>query len=59
MDLWEVKDNMKKFSLPGVYSHKDINLFLISLIREHPEYFYDDVDIDACYGVFPFCIFDQ
>lgn len=42
-----------KFHIPDIWVHKDINLYLIDLIKAHPEYFYDDIEIASCYGSFP------
>ncbi len=41
------------FYIPDFYYFKDINLHLINLIKNHPEYFYDDISIGAVYGSFP------
>jgi hypothetical protein len=41
------------FYLPDFYYKKDLNLELILLLKEHPEYFYDNINIGAVYGVFP------
>ena len=42
-----------KFHIPDIWVHKDLNLYLIDMIKEHPEYFYDDIEIASCYGCFP------
>ena len=42
-----------RFHIPDFYTHWDINLNLIDMIKEHPEYFYDGVEIASCYGCFP------
>ena len=42
-----------KFHIPDIWTHKDLNLYLIDLIKAHPEYFYDDIEIASCYGSFP------
>ena len=42
-----------RFHIPDLYTHLALNLHLIDLIREHPEYFYDGVEIASCYGCFP------
>lgn len=42
-----------KFHIPDIWVHKDINLFLIDMIKAHPEFFYDDIEIASCYGSFP------
>lgn len=41
-----------KFHIPDFYLHFDLNLSLIDLINEHPEYFYDGVEIASCFGCF-------
>lgn len=47
-----------KFIIPGMYEHYNLNLSFIHLMKEHPEFFRDDVSIGAAYGNFQFCIFD-
>ena len=32
-----------KFHIPDIWVHKDLNLYLIDMIKEHPEFFYDDI----------------
>lgn len=49
---------MINFMLPGMYEHVELNLRFIQLLKEHPEYFYDNVQIGAAYGNFQFCVFD-
>lgn len=46
------------FILPGMYEHAQLNIFMIRLIKEHPEFFYPGVQVGAVYGNFQFCIFD-
>lgn len=41
-----------KFHIPDFFKHWEINLNLIDMIKEHPEYFYDGVEIASCYGCF-------
>ncbi len=41
-----------RFHIPDFNQHWDINLNLIDMIKEHPEYFYDGVEIASCYGCF-------
>ena len=48
-----MKKEKIKFYLPGFYEHIGINRFLFDLIREHPEYFYDNIEIGAVFGCFP------
>ena len=42
-----------KFHLPDFWSHGPLNLALIDMIKESPEYFYDGVEIASVYGCFP------
>ena len=42
-----------KFHIPDIWVHKDLNLYLIDMIKNHPEFFYDDIEIASCYGCFP------
>lgn len=46
------------FAIPGLYTLFELNITLLKLMKMHPEYFYDNIQIDAVYGNFPFCIFD-
>lgn len=41
-----------RFHIPDFWKHGDRNLYLIDLIKKHPEYFYDDIEIASCYGCF-------
>lgn len=50
--------NKIKFIIPGLYEHYELNLRFIRMLKQHPEYFYPDVEIGAVYGNFQFCIFD-
>lgn len=49
---------MINYAIPGLYEHFQLNKKLIELMHSHPEYFYENIQIEAAYGVFPFCIFD-
>ena len=42
-----------KFHLPDFWSHGPLNLALIDMIKEHPEYFRDGVEIASVYGWVP------
>ena len=42
-----------RFHIPDFYTHFALNLNLIDMLNEHPEYFYDDIEIASCYGCFP------
>ena len=48
-----MKKEKIKFYLPGFYEHIGLNRFLFDLMREHPEYFYDNIEIGAVFGCFP------
>ena len=41
-----------RFHIPDFYVHAILNLNLIDKIKEHPEYFYDGIEIASCYGCF-------
>lgn len=41
-----------RFHIPDFWKHGDLNLYLIDLIKQHPEYFFDGVEIASCYGCF-------
>jgi len=41
-----------KFHIPDFHKHWELNLNLIDMIAEHPEYFYDGVEIASCFGCF-------
>lgn len=41
-----------RFHIPDFYTHLELNLNLIDMIKQHPEYFYDGVEIASCYGCF-------
>lgn len=42
-----------RFHLPGLRYNFPLNMFWISLLEEHPEYFREGVEIGSCFGVFP------
>ncbi len=42
-----------KFHLPDFWGHGPLNLALIDMVKEHPEYFRDGVEIASVYGCFP------
>lgn len=46
------------FAIPGAYENFLINKELIILMQQSPEFFYEDVKIDAIFGNFPYCIWD-
>ncbi len=41
-----------KFHIPDFWKHWELNLNLIDMIHDHPEYFYDGVEIASCFGCF-------
>lgn len=41
-----------------MYEHKDLNFYILDMKKNHPEYFYDNVEIEAFYGNPQFCIWD-
>ncbi len=41
-----------KFHIPDFYQHWTLNLNLIDMIKDHPEYFHDGVEIASCFGCF-------
>ena len=49
---------MVNFIIPGFYENFDLNIKLVQLLKLHPEWFRDNIAIEAIYGVFPFNIFD-
>ncbi len=42
-----------RFHIPDFWIHGELNLHLIDMIKQHPEYFNDGVEIASCYGCFP------
>ena len=49
---------MIKFAVPGMYEHYNIIIPLCSLLKTHPEYFNDNIEIQAVYGNFQFSVWD-
>lgn len=41
-----------RFHIPDFWKHGDLNLHLIDTLKEHPEYFYDGIEIASCFGCF-------
>ena len=41
-----------RFHIPDFWKHWELDLNIIDLLRSHPEYFYDDVEIASCFGCF-------
>ena len=46
------------FYLPDFYYQYKLNIKLIMLLQEHPEYFHDNIEIGAVYGSFPGAIWN-
>ena len=42
-----------RFHLPDFTHHAKLNLILLSMMKNMPEYFYDNIEIASFYGVFP------
>ena len=42
-----------KFFLPDFCQRLNLNIYIIDLLKRHPEYFYDGIEIGAVYGAFP------
>lgn len=51
-----LNDGKIHFYLPGFYYHFDLNMELLNLMKEHPEFFYDNIEIGAVYDTFPYSI---
>lgn len=50
--------NQINFFIPDFYYKYTLNLRLINLLNEHPEYFHDNIKIGAVYGSFPGAIWN-
>lgn len=42
-----------RFHLPDFTRHAKMNLLLVSMMKNMPQYFYDNIEIASFYGVFP------
>ncbi len=42
-----------RFHLPGLRYNFPLNMFWISMLKQFPEYFREDVEIGSCFGEFP------
>lgn len=49
---------MINFALPGMYENAKLNLAFLDYKNNHPEYFYPNININAVFGNFQFCIWD-
>jgi hypothetical protein len=38
--------------IPGLYENYKINILFLELLKYHPEYFYDNINIKAIFGNF-------
>ena len=47
-----------RFHLPGLRYNYPLNMFWVSLLEEHPEYFRDGVEIGSFFGVFPMALWN-
>lgn len=52
------KENKIYFYLPDFYYKFNLNIALITMLKEHPEYFYNNIEIGAVYGSFPGAIWN-
>jgi len=49
---------MKNYAIPGLYKHYNLNIYFLDLLNKYPEYFVENLKINAIYGNFPFCTWD-
>lgn len=49
---------MINFAIPGLYELNELNFNFLKYKRENPHKFYNDVNINAVYGNFQFCVWD-
>lgn len=49
---------MMYFALPGLWENYSVIIPFLSLLQNEPQYFYDDININAVYGNFQFCTWD-
>ena len=47
-----------RFHLPGLRYNYPLNMFWISLLKTHPEFFREGVEIGSCFGTFPYSIWN-
>ncbi|MDC7294346.1 MULTISPECIES: hypothetical protein [unclassified Butyrivibrio] len=50
--------NKVRFHLPGLRYNFPLNMFWISLLEQHPEYFREGVEIASFFGAFPFSLWN-
>ncbi|MGF6375098.1 hypothetical protein M2140_000132 [Clostridiales Family XIII bacterium PM5-7] len=49
---------MIKYAIPGMWELRDLNFKYLNLMRTHPEFFYEDIEVEVVYGNPQFCIWD-
>ena len=47
-----------RFHLPGIRYNFPLNMFWVSLLKTHPGYFRDGVEIASFFGAFPFSLWN-
>ncbi|MBQ5933686.1 MAG: hypothetical protein IJL55_08285 [Lachnospiraceae bacterium] len=47
-----------RFHLPGLRYNYPLNMFWISMLETHPEYFRDNIEIASIFGSFPFSLWN-
>ena len=47
-----------RFHLPGLRYNFPLNMFWISLLETHPEYFRENIEIASIFGSFPFSLWN-
>lgn len=51
-------DSKARFHLPGLRYNYPLNMFWISMLETHPEYFRDGVEIGSLFGIFPLALWN-
>lgn len=47
-----------RFHLPGLRYNYPLNMFWMNMLKQYPQYFYDDVEIGSCFGEFPLSLWN-
>ena len=47
-----------RFHLPGLRYNYPLNMFWVSLLKTHPEYFRENVEIGSFFGTFPYALWN-
>ena len=47
-----------RFHLPGIRYNFPLNMFWVSLLKTHPEYFREGVEIASMFGAFPISLWN-